>query len=185
RRGVGGADPGDPQLLLAAAMDGHALADHVAVADLDAGLAAAIGHILGLAADDGEGVDHVLRAQGGPAVDAGVGDQARAPADPDLGPDDAIGPDFDLVVEFGAGVDAGGSGNRGGHDPGIPPVREVTTRAGAVAASLDRSHAPSAAAATATGWSTAPHGFPPPARWASMRTKRILASAAMASPSRA
>ena len=40
-----------------------------------------VGDVLGLAADDGEGVDDVVLAQRGLAEDAGVGDQAGASAD--------------------------------------------------------------------------------------------------------
>ena len=49
------ADPGDALLFFAAAVDGHAFADDVMVADLDAGGAAAERNVLRLAADDAKG----------------------------------------------------------------------------------------------------------------------------------
>ncbi len=62
-------------------------------------------------------------AQGRPAEDAGVGDQASAPADRDLRADDAVGPDLHVVVDLRAGVNAGRIGNQGRHDRWVPPDR--------------------------------------------------------------
>ena len=58
---------------------------------------AAVRDVLGLAADDGERVDDVLLAERRLAEDAGVGDQASAPADRDVRADDAVGPDFHVI----------------------------------------------------------------------------------------
>ena len=46
-----------------------------------------VGDVLGLAADDGEGMDDVVLAERRQAVDADVGDQAGAPADLHVGAD--------------------------------------------------------------------------------------------------
>ena len=92
------------------------LADDVVVADLDAGGLPLVGDVLGLAADDREGVDDVVLS---PRVvsppDADVGDQPRAPADLDVGADHAIGTDLDVVGDLGPGIDAGGVGDHRGH----------------------------------------------------------------------
>ena len=54
-----------PCFFLAAAVDGHAFAEDVVIADLDAGRAALVRDVLGLAADDGERVNDVVLAQRG------------------------------------------------------------------------------------------------------------------------
>ena len=112
---VVGADPGDALLFLAAAVDGHAFAKDVVVADLDAGRAASERDVLWLAADDREGMDDIVFAERGDALDAGMGDQAGAAADLDIRPDDAVGPDFDVVGDLRAGIDARRVSNQSGH----------------------------------------------------------------------
>src|SRR5262249_13655540 len=150
---VVGTDAREPVFLFTTPVDGHSLADHVAVTDLDAGLAAAIRRVLGLAADDGKGMDDVLLAQSGPAEDAGVGDQARAPADLHFRPDDAIGPDLHIVAQLGARIDAGRVGNQSGHDPRVPPIREIARGARAVTTGLAHSQAAATGrSATAPPW---------------------------------
>ena len=61
--------------------------------------------------------------EGRPAEDAGVGDQASAPADLHLRADDAVGADLHVVGDLRAGVDAGRIGNQGRHDRWVPPDR--------------------------------------------------------------
>ena len=56
------ADPRDAVFLLAAAIDRHAFADHVAVADDDLRVAAGVADVLRLAADDDVRIDHVVAA---------------------------------------------------------------------------------------------------------------------------
>ena len=63
------------------AVDGHALADHVAVADHERGLLALEGQVLRLAAEDGALVHAVAGAQRGEPLDHGVGADLAAVAD--------------------------------------------------------------------------------------------------------
>ena len=84
----------------------------MSVADLDPGGLPLVGEVLGLAADDGEGVDDVVLAQGRVAEDADVGDQPGAPADLHVRADDAVGADLDVIGDLGARVDARRVGNR-------------------------------------------------------------------------
>ena len=80
---------------------------HVVIADLDPGGLSLVRVILGLAADDREGMNDVVLAQCRMAEQADMGDQPRAPADLDVGSDHAIRPDLDIVGDVGTGVNAG------------------------------------------------------------------------------
>ncbi len=93
---------------LGRAVDGHALADDVVVSDLDAGLFALEGIVLGRVGNDGMRVDAVARADVRMAVDDGVGadDAAGTDAHPFL--DDGVGTDLDVVGERGTTRDDGG-----------------------------------------------------------------------------
>ena len=112
-------EPGEPLFLLGAPVDGDRFAEHVVVADLDPGGLPLVGVILGLAADDREGMNDVVLAQGRVAEQANVGDQPAAPADLHVRADDAIGADLDVVGDLGARVDARGVRNDRGHGHGF------------------------------------------------------------------
>ena len=96
------ADAGDALFLFRGAVDRHALADDVVVADDHLRVGAAVADVLRLAADDDARVDVVAAADGDVAHQGDVVFQPRSAADPHLGTDDAERADLDVVVDFSA-----------------------------------------------------------------------------------
>src|SRR5690606_10456145 len=91
-----------------AAVDGGELADHVAVADLQAHRLAAEFLVLRLAADRGVAVDVVVAADAGRPEHAAVRADARARADLDAGADDREGTDAGAFADDRGQVDGRG-----------------------------------------------------------------------------
>ena len=102
------AKPRGPTTRGGTAMDGHLLADVVAVADLAPRLLAAVLAVLRGAADRRERVEHVVGAEAGVALDHHMVPQDRARADGDLRPDHAPWADDGIVRDLRGGVDDGG-----------------------------------------------------------------------------
>ena len=112
------ADGGDAFLLFGGAVDRHAFANDVVVADDDFRVAAAVGDVLRLAAEDHVRIDVIVAADRHVAHHGDVVFQSRAAADAGFRPDDAVRADLDVIVDFGAGVDGGVFGKVAGHDRG-------------------------------------------------------------------
>ena len=104
---VVGADARHPPAARRSPVDGRALAEDVAVADLDAGGLAAELQVLGHEADRAEGEEAVALPDPGVAVDHHVGLERRAPPDPHPGPDHAEGPHAHARLEHGPRRHAG------------------------------------------------------------------------------
>ncbi len=108
-------DGGDAVFFFAAAIDRHAFADQVVIADRDLRVGAAVADVLRFAADDHAGINVVVLADGDVAHERDVVLQPRAAADPDIRPDDAERPDFDIGVDFGSRMDRDVFGNEPCH----------------------------------------------------------------------
>ena len=102
---------------LRGAVEGHALADAVAVADAQVRFATGEGHVLRLAAQDRALVHHVVLAEGREALDHGVGSHLGAAADDHAGLHDRVGADRHPVLQAGARVHEGGRVY--GHERGV------------------------------------------------------------------
>lgn len=87
------------------AMDGHMFAEGIVIADIDAGEAAAEAEVLGSAADDAPGGEHVAGAGGGGAGEVGMGADLTVFAEGDLGINDRIRADVHAGVKSGLGID--------------------------------------------------------------------------------
>ena len=115
-------------------MHGDALAQDVAVADLEGGRLAAELQVLGLHADAGEREEPVLLSEGRRALDHHVRMEHRPRADAHPRPDDAERADDDVRREVRPGIDLGRRvhARRGAHGVSDPPPAGRSTR-------LDRS----------------------------------------------
>ena len=89
-------------------MNGDTLSYDVVVADLDPGVLAAKGIVLGGIANHGVGVDAIARADARVRVDDRVGADDGASADAHPIFDDSKGPYADVVGQLGATGDNGG-----------------------------------------------------------------------------
>ena len=107
-------DPGGAAVLHGAPVDGDALADGVAVADLEGGVLAGVLLVLRGGADRAKGIQAVVLAQRGGAFEHHMRPHLAAGADAHARPDDGIGADLDAAVQLGSRVDDGG-----GMDPGL------------------------------------------------------------------
>ena len=94
-----------PSSFSAGAIDRHAFAEAVRVADDHLRFAAAIADVLRVAADDYAGIDVVLPPDRHVPHDRHVIFQSGSASDADVGADHAKWPDLDVEVDFGAGVD--------------------------------------------------------------------------------
>ena len=107
--------PGDAVLFFAAAVDRHAFANRIAVADNDLRVAAGIADILRLAADHDVGINQVVVADGDAAHDRHAIEQPRAAFDLHVRADDRKRADFDVVVDFRRRIDRRGCSNASCH----------------------------------------------------------------------
>ena len=104
---VGATDGGQTIFLLRRPIDRHALANHVVVADLDPGVAAAVADILRLATDHAVGEDSVSLANPHRAHDGDVVGQHAPPANLSPRGDYAVGTDPHVIGEVSTHLDNG------------------------------------------------------------------------------
>ena len=100
------------------AVDGHAFAENIVIADFEAGDAAFPFQVLGLEPEGDEGKNFIAGAEAGVAIDDGVRMQAAAVAKGDVLADDAVRADMAIGADLRAGMDDGG-----GVDHGVPRSR--------------------------------------------------------------
>ncbi len=100
------ADPGKSILFFRGPIDSDALADDVVIADDDFGIAAAIAYVLGIAADDGPGIDMVVTSDGNVSHQGNAVFQPGSATDGDVRPHDAVGAYFHFVVDLGPGINS-------------------------------------------------------------------------------
>ena len=101
------ADAGDALVVRSAAVDGAALTEHVAIANLETGRLAPVFLVLGCIANRGELEDDVVGAHRGRAIDDCMRGDARARPEPHQRTDDGEGPDADIRGELRLGRDDG------------------------------------------------------------------------------
>ena len=121
-------------------------------------------------------MDDISFAERGHALNAGMGDQASAPADLHVRPDDAVRTDFHVVGDVRAGIDARRVSNQSGHADSSSRPRKKRRN--------DRSSSRSFSSSLRHGsrCGGASRSKDPAARSAFTITNRSLASAATASP---
>lgn len=117
---VVGADPGGVVISIGA-MDGDMFAEGIVVADIDPGEAAMKAEVLGGAADDAAGGEHVTGAGGGGPGEVDMRADLTVFAEGNVGVDDGVGPHDHAGVQTGAGIDHGRGMN--GHGELCPTDR--------------------------------------------------------------
>ena len=101
------ADRRDAVFFFGGPVDRDRFADHVVIADDHLRVAAAVAHILRIAADHDAGKEMIVLAERHVAHQRHVVFQLRAAADAHLRADHAERPDLDVVVDFGRGINRG------------------------------------------------------------------------------
>ena len=101
-------DPRDAVFLCGPAIDGHAFAELVVIANDDLGRCPLdVGFVLGFAADDTVLREPVPLANRGPANHCDMAVEAAIRSDPDIGADEAERANVDILAQLSAGIHVG------------------------------------------------------------------------------